>query len=147
MAKAKRAGKILKTISKIITIISVIILVVFFYSIIKMRVLPSKYLYPIIIVLCIIELLFLFFALHKKTKRKILIFNNIIMIILIVVELFATIRMQQTLDFLYNGLNIKVTTDTYYVVANKDAKYSELKDIKGNIIARWGSTCGKYSIG
>ena len=132
--KSKKAGKVLKTINKIITIISVIVLVVFFYNIIKIKVLPSKYLYPIIIVLCVIELLFLLFSINKKTKRKILIINNIIMVILIPIELFATVRMQQTLDFLYNGLNIKVTTDTYYVVANKEAKYNELKDIKGKTL-------------
>ena len=132
--KAKKAGKVLKTISKIITIISVVVLVFFFINLIRMRVLPSKYLYPIIIVLCIMELLFLFFAIHKKTKRKVLIINNIIMLIFIPLELFATVRMQQTLDFLYNGLNIKITTDTYYVVANKEAKYKNLKDIKGETL-------------
>lgn len=132
--KAKKAGKVLKTISKIITIISVVVLVFFFINLIRMRVLPSKYLYPIIIVLCIMELLFLFFAIHKKTKRKVLIINNIIMLIFIPLELFAIVRMQQTLDFLYNGLNIKITTDTYYVVANKEAKYKDLKDIKGETL-------------
>ena len=35
----------------------------------------------------------------------------------------------------YEGLN-----PSLIVVEN-------VKDIKGNIIARWGSTCGKYSIG
>ena len=70
MAKSKKAGIVLKTISKIITIISVIVLVFFFINLIRMRVLPSKYLYPIIIVLCIMELLFLFFAIHKKSNSK-----------------------------------------------------------------------------
>ena len=67
--KAKKAGKVLKTISKIITIISVIVLVLFFINLIRMRVLPSKYLYPIIIVLCIMELLFLFFAIHRQKEK------------------------------------------------------------------------------
>ena len=31
------------------------------------------------------------------------------MLIFIPLELFATVRMQQTLDFLYNGLNIKIS--------------------------------------
>ena len=132
--KSKKAKKRLKIVSKVIGVISLIVLVAFLYTLLRMRVLPSKYLYPIIGILCFFEFVFLFFNFHKKTKRKILVFNDILLVLFIIIELFATVRMQQALDFLYNGLNIKITTDTYYVVANKEAKYKSLKDIKGETL-------------
>ncbi|MBR1386156.1 MAG: LCP family protein [Bacilli bacterium] len=132
MTKNTRKKQIIKNVSRVIVGLSLIIFAIFVYYLSKMNVVPSKYFYPAVIVLCLIEFICLFFAIYKKTKTKLLIGLDVLLIIMMVIEAFASVRLHQTLDFLYNGLHVKTTTDVYYVVANKEAKYNSLESIENH---------------
>ena len=120
--------------STIICVISFIALVVFLYYLEKLGVLPSKYLYLICGVLTFLELIFIISLMIKKTKSWILILFDIIAFLIIVVEIFASIKLKQANDFIEDDLIIKETKDIYYIMVNKDSKYTDLKSIENKFV-------------
>ena len=134
MAKNKSIKKGIKLFSKILAGISLVVLLIFIYYLSKMNVIPSKYFYPAVIILVLLEAVFVFFAMKKRTKLGLIIGLDFLVVIVMTLQIFAFIRFHQTLDFLYNGLHIKTTTDMYYVVSNKEAEYNSLETIEGKTL-------------
>ena len=124
-------NKKIKIISKTVWTISALVLVFFIYQLINSNIIPTKYLVVIISVLVVLKLLFFLFAFKFKTKKVVLIIFSIIAVLLMLLELFAGLKIRETINFLNKNLNLKYDTNVYYVVVNSKSKYKELSDIKG----------------
>lgn len=130
----KSASKHPPVIFKIIALIYLIITAVFFASIIKMNMLPGKY----VLIFSLIELLLTLFVILGLWKPKKLCKTNvictIIAIILSVVYIFATNYANVTMKFLKNMVKEAVETEEYYVVVQKNSQYNKPIDLKGKEI-------------
>lgn len=135
MSKDKiKSKKKTRVFSKLLCFLSLIILGAFLYYVHKLNILPNKYFYIISGVLCTLWLIYFLICLNKKIKRGVLLIINIFAIIFMTGEVYASHELYQTYDFLNNGLQVKSTTDIYYVVVNKNSSYEEKSDIKNKTI-------------
>ena len=135
MSKTKTKNKKeIRVLTKTLSIIALLILVVFIIFLKRMNVLPAKYFYLIVGVLGILELLFLFFAFNKKIKIWILIVFDILFILIVAVEGYGVYRLNQMYHFLDVGMKVEETTDYYYLVVNRDSEYKSVADIENKVV-------------
>ena len=129
MSKRKISNKKKKLISRVINVISIIVLTIFLLVLYKANILPIKYYKIIGISLVSLELIYTLLCINKKIKAKRLVPFNLTAILFIIIEIFAILKINETLHFLDINLNNSTKTEVYYFVVNKDSKYKELKDI------------------
>lgn len=132
--KNKKKIGLIRIISRILSVGALGILIVFFYLLSKANVLPNKYLFIIIGLFSLLEFLYLFFSFNKRAKKRTLIFFDIIAVLIMIIQLFGIVKINETLDFLNKNLSLKYDTNTYYVVANKNAPYKKIGDIKDSTL-------------
>ena len=133
MKKAKKE-KIFRISTKVLSIIAFIVLIIFIIILKKLNVLPKRYFYLIVGVLSVLELVFIFFAFYKKTRKWLLIVLDILFAIILLGEGYATYKMDQTYHFIDTGIRIKETKDYYYIMVNKDSEYTKLADVENKLI-------------
>lgn len=133
MSKEKSKKKV-RTFSKTLCFIALIVLCVFLYVVYKLNVLPIKYFYAASISLGVLWLIYFAVCINKKIKKGILIIVNLLAIIFIIGESYVTHELYKTYDFLNNGLHVKSTKDIYYVVVNNNSLYNNSSDIKNKIV-------------
>lgn len=128
----KNISKIFLNKLNIISFIEMILLVVFNYLLLKINILPNKYLLLIIISTFIINILTIIFVNLKNNILKII--GVIIMIFMILFSLFGSYYLYTGNKFLNNSFNnISSETSTYYIITNKSSKYKKKDDIKGEV--------------
>ena len=76
----KKKNKKLTLIAKIIGILSLIITIIFSFMLVKLNMIPNKFLAPLFITLIIIYIVLLFFAFNKRVKSKLKIISIMIII-------------------------------------------------------------------
>ena len=126
MSKKRRKKRL---VSKIINILSILVLTIFLITLFKVNVLPLKYFKIISISLIVFELIYTLLVVNVKIKAKRLIPFNILAVIFIIVEIFAFFKINETMNFLKINLDNSYKTEIYYFVVNKDAKYKKIEDI------------------
>ena len=94
----KKKNKKLTLIAKIIGILSLIITIIFSFMLVKLNMIPNKYLAPLLIIL--IYLIMLFLAFNKKVKSSLKITAIIIFIMFAVIGGFGAKYLYTTFDFL-----------------------------------------------
>ena len=92
---------------------------------------PNKYLIPAIIGLALILLFYLFKTLRRKTHIPVLIILNLIGIALSIVSIFGFVKIQETMNFLFNNFNESKEYTVYSVIVNNKSSYANLEDAKG----------------
>ena len=138
-------NKKIRIISKVINIISILVVCFLIYKLYTSRIIPNKYFVLICIVLGLLEIIFTFFC-FKKTKKGLLVFFDIIAVIFIAIELFGAFKLSETINFFQKNLNIKYTVDTYYVVVNKESTYKKIKDINGKQVYYYDENIDKNKL-
>ena len=125
MKKSKRK---LNLLSKVFLIILNIIGIIDIFLIIKLNVLPWKFLIPIILVLVIILVALSVLLTRKKKKKK-----KIYLVTFIITILFSLggYYLLATLGFLNSFGNNIYNEEIYSVVILKESSYKELKDLDG----------------
>ena len=96
----KKKNKKLTLIAKVIGVISLIITMIFSFMLVKLNMIPNKYLAPLFIILILLYLIMLFFAFNKKVKSSLKITAIIIFIMFAVISGFGAKYLYTTLDFL-----------------------------------------------
>lgn len=96
----KKKNKKLTLIAKIIGILSLIITIIFSFMLVKLNMIPNKYLAPLFIIIILIYLIMLFFAFNKKVKSSLKITAIIIFIMFAVIGGFGAKYLYTTFDFL-----------------------------------------------
>ena len=134
MSKSQSNKSGIRSFSKFLSIIALIVLVVFLYLIHKVNVLPAKYFSLIAGVLIFLEAIYLLTCVNKRIKVGVLSFMNIIAIIAIAIEGYGSYKIYQTYDFLHHGMQAQQTKDIYYIVVNSKSNYNDLKSIEGKTV-------------
>ena len=96
----KKKNKKITLIAKIIGILSLIITIIFSFMLVKLNMIPNKYLAPLFIIIILIYLIMLFLAFNKKVKSSLKITAIIIFIMFAVIGGFGAKYLYTTFDFL-----------------------------------------------
>lgn len=118
----------------IISIIDIIINVLFITLILKLNILPTKYLIILVGVMLIINILgILFINLNKKLLK---VLGSIICIFSILISLIGSYYLYYGVDFLEKSFENSKETEisTFYIVTYKDNKINNKKEVSGNIL-------------
>lgn len=94
---------------------------------------PNKYLIPTIVGLALILLFYLFKTLRRKTHIPVLIILNLIGIALSVVSVFGFVKVQETMNFLFNNFNESKEYTIYNVIVSNKSNYTDLDSVKGKV--------------
>jgi LCP family protein required for cell wall assembly len=122
--------KIVNFISKIISIILVILTVLSVGLILYVDILPSKYLLIFLFVVILVVGLILIFTLNSKIKSKIKISFDIFSLLLISIMTIGLNYGFKTLGFLDNLNAESYKTESYSVIVLKNSNYSKIDNLK-----------------
>lgn len=118
----------------IMSLIFIIITGVFITSIIKMNLLPGKYVLIFSLVELIITVLIICGLAKKHKTYKLNIFSLILAIIFSVIYIFAINYANATNKFLGNMFRDIIETEDYYVVTQKNSQYNKISELKNKNI-------------
>ena len=138
MAKAKK--KKIRTVTRVLSVIALIIYVIFTLILHKLNVLPARYFYLIVGVLGLLEFVYLLLAFNKKIKVWLLILLDIIFVLIVSIELYGAYKLNETYHFIDIGMKVEETTDYYYIVTNKESSYEKLEDIENKVVYYYNDT-------
>ncbi len=138
MAKAKK--KKIRTVTRVLSVIALIIYVIFTLILHKLNVLPARYFYLIVGVLGLLEFVYLLLAFNKKIKVWLLILLDIIFVLIVSIELYGAYKLNETYHFIDIGMKVEETTDYYYIVTNKESSYDKLEDIENKVVYYYNDT-------
>lgn len=117
--------KITRLIVPAILIVSAITLI---YSIIDLKVLPLKYLFPIIILITVITLLMTLWL--NKSKGK---FSKVIGVLLSIAMIVSMTQISKIGNLIDNATGADSKLHTINVIVMKDSKYESMKDLKDSV--------------
>lgn len=126
----KRNSKKASTFFLIATLIFIIITGVFITSIIKMNLLPGKYLTIFSLVELVLTVLIVCGLAKKHKTYKLNIFSLFLAIIFSVIYIFAINYASVTNSFLGNMFKEITETEDYYVVTQKNSNYNKITELK-----------------
>ena len=126
----KKQNKKILIISNIILGIYLLISLFLLGIIIKLSVLPLKYILIILPIYIIFTLLFGFLTIKKNIKSGIKIFIDVILSILIIIYSSGLIYLNKTLNFMDKIKAKDYQTEEYYVIVLKDSGYDNVNQIK-----------------
>lgn len=127
----KNKNKNLCTFSKVVWIISILLMFVLGYFIYSANVLPTKYFIAVVVVFTILLSTHGFFILNKKTKTWFLIFLNIFAFSFMCVEAFAITKISDMINFLRDNMSVHFETNVYNIIVNANSPYKTVEDITG----------------
>lgn len=118
-----------KLIKNILSIIVLIIVLFTTYEILKLNILPTKYLIPILITEIVLYLLG--FVLYNLKKKALIIIGIIIYIISTIGNIFGYYYLNKTNKYISDNLKYKTykITTKYYVLASKNDNIDNIKNI------------------
>ena len=116
------------------SVINLIFTILLLTFIIKLKVLPFKYLILLIILLLGINIMCFFFI--KSKKKPLRIIGYIISVVLMIVSCVGSYYLSKTNKFLDEAFNNSSNkyTSKYYVLVPKKSDYEDINDIKDEII-------------
>lgn len=128
----KKIQKIItaKRISIVIKIMLALASIVFMGLIIKINILPIKYLIPVIIIILLINVISVLIEIKLKKHKKIKVFNNIITIILIILLILVSIKIFEMNSFLDKTNDSKFEISNYYIITRKKTNYENIKELR-----------------
>jgi len=127
-----RKNKKRKIISKVFTIILLIINLLFFGLTFILNVIPMKYMIIIIGVFVLIDILTIILLFSKKRFKRII--GIILSIILSIIMLLGSLYEFNTIDFFGNFNKNNYKTLNYNILILKSSDYDEIKDLKNKRI-------------
>ncbi len=119
---------------KLITLAYLVITIIFFVSVIKINMLPGKYVFVFSLVEIILIILVTLGLWKPKKICKTNIICTIIAIMLSVIYIFAINYVNVTIKFLGNMFKETIEIEEYYVVVQKNSQYNKPIDLKGKEI-------------
>ena len=126
----KKQNKKIYIISNIILSIYFLITLFLLGLIIKLSILPIKYILVILPIYIISTLLFMFLIIKKKIKNGVKVFIDIIVLISIMIYGAGLIYLNKTLNFMDKIKSKGYQIEEYYVLVLNDSKYQNITEIK-----------------
>lgn len=136
----KKKNKKLTLIAKVIGIISLIIIIIFSFMLVKLNMIPNKYLAPLFIILILIYLIMLFFAFNKKVKSSLKITAIVIFIIFAVVGGLGSKYLYTTFDFLSVLDKDIFQKERFSVKVLETSDYNKLEELNNKNLGIYKST-------
>lgn len=124
-----------KLASLIISVITILVSLVLVITLLKMGVLPFKYMIAIVLGLLAINSVFCFTLLKsqkKKNVRVVVNFVQVLMTLILGVVVVYALKAYTTLDDMNDDTNTK--KQNYSVLVLKDSKYNAIEDLDGKVI-------------
>ena len=132
--KSTKRKKIIKRISIFIWVIELICAIVFGYFIYDANVLPFKYLISIFAVLIILLLIHVLLLLKKNTRSWLMIVLSLFSVAFIGISVFASTKINDTINFINENLGAYFETNIYHIVVNNESSYKTLEDLRDKTI-------------
>lgn len=117
-------------ISKILSVMLAIVTIILVIALLKVDILPSKYLVPVISGISLISFLILILQLRKRTNKILRAILNVISVILITVFTLVNCYLQKTYNFLNEITSSTDKVNNYSVIVLNDSKYEKIEDLK-----------------
>ena len=124
----KKSKKNKRKINKIITILLLIAILVFFSGLFYLNILPLVTSIIILLVTLFISTILVLFNFSRKKGFRII--GYFFSIVIISVFTFVAVYLYNTIGFLFNVTSGNVAIKTYNVVVLNDSKYKDVKDLK-----------------
>ncbi|MBR5408626.1 LCP family protein [Candidatus Saccharibacteria bacterium] len=125
-------GYVYRIISRILGIITTIILGTFVTYASLSNAIPFKYVTLIIGISAIFSGFYIFKTFRRKTHLSVLTVLNIFGVIISIASLFGFLKFNELLNFLDNNLGSSNTSYSIYnVIVSKESSYNSLDDVKG----------------
>lgn len=128
--KLNGKGKFL-LFGKFLYVITLALAITITLKIVKMDILPMKYLILVIVFLILVLFIIGFFIFKKGVKFFIKVFNILLEIILTLILLFGLSYISKTVSFLNNIKNKLYQVEEYYIVTLKENTLTSINDING----------------
>ena len=128
--ETKKESKIFNIISLVLFVISITVVVTFGYILLKFNAIPTSYLVLLLLILGVFYLTYGLFNFAWNKKKIALIIFDVIAVIFMAIQIFALVKLNDTLDFLKRNFGNNKYTLIYNVVANKNSNYNNINDVK-----------------
>ena len=128
------ANRIIKILSIIILLVSIVMTVLFLKKILELDMLPMKYFKIGALALCGIELIYALVCINKKKAGVLLILFDLIIILLTVIEFFGISYIGKTQKFLKDNLMKDYEVDEFYLVTNTNSTIKKAKELNGKTV-------------
>lgn len=124
--------KAYRIVSRVLSVITTLLLGAFITYVALSNALPVKYLIIIIAVAALFSGFYLFKAFRKKTRVPVISILNVIGVLLSIVSVVGFLKFNELLSFLDNNLNgSEKNYDIYNVIVSKKSDYNSLNDVRG----------------
>ncbi len=133
-------NKILKVFSIILYFLATSVLAYFLYNLVKINILPSKYLYLIFGGLGLLQIIYTIVIFKRNTKSSLLILFDLLAVLFIIVELVGSSKIRKANELINNNLIVRETKDSYYIMVNKNSEYNDLKSIENKTVYFYNDT-------
>lgn len=138
-----KSKKIINNISRVFAIVLFISVFILLFNILKMNIIPTKYMIFIwlFVFVCI---LFIAFLCIPKIKKGIKIVVCILSLIISSVSIYGIVKLQDTMEFFKNIAASEYEVEQYYVLVLSDSSYQKIEDIEGETVAVYPNTSETY---
>lgn len=136
----KKKNKKLTLIAKVIGVISSIITMIFSFMLVKLNMIPNKYLAPLFIILILLYLIMLFFAFNKKVKSSLKITAIVLFVFFAVIGGFGSKYLYTTFDFLSVLDKDIFQKEKFSVQVLESSNYNKLEELNNDKLGIYKST-------
>ena len=127
--KKKRKIKVNSLIKLSVSIIVLIISIICFMYINKLAILPNKYLYLVLAIILILNMISMFLLFCKGIIKNII--SGILYSLLLIISIFGIKYSGNTIEYLNEGFsNNEIEYTTYNVIVLKDSSFASLTDLQ-----------------
>ena len=135
--KPKQKTRFLRTLAIVLASVTTLILVALAVSILRLNVLPTKFLVPILVFLGLMSAFVLVFALIKKFPKSFKIVSIVFSIIFSVVGVFGFLKLEDTLAFFSSNFGAATNVSVYNIMVSADSDLfgsSDLSTLKVHVL-------------
>ena len=140
-----KSKKIINALGMFLSIIYLLITVFIFGIIIYIKVMPIKYIVPLILVYLIISIIIIILAFNKRIKKVFKIINIIFISFVILISSFGLYYLNSTLNLMDKIKAKDYQLVNYYVIVLKDSNINEIEGLKNKTIGLYDTDDKKYN--
>ena len=142
--KSKKINKVVIIVSLLVFLILTLLSVFLFGLVISMKVIPFKFLLPVLVAYIVMVIGIGLIIINSKLKYWIKIIADLISIIFIVIFSFAIYYLNTTLHFMDKIKADNFQIEEYYVLVENSTNYEKLEDLDNKTIGIYESTVENY---
>ena len=136
MQNKRKKKKSLKYVvaSKVIWVLSIILMLVLGYFVFDANILPFKFFMAVVIVLIVLGCIHGLIVFKKHTKKAVLITLDIFAVLFMLIEGYAIYQINDTISFLRSNLGAHFETNVYNILVNTNSSYEKVEDITDHTV-------------